>query len=231
MKVEGSASSAPGRWAPGSRSSPRSAATRRCLTTRPRGARARARAGRDGLAQGRERERWSEPKPRRPLERLRTAPNLDELDGCDLVIEAAPEDLELKRELFERLAAVCGPEPVLATNTSSLSVTEIAAGVRAARAGRRHALLQPAAADEAGRGRRRRESSAEAALAVAPRSRRGMGRTPIRAKDSPGFSPTAASARSRSSRCGCSARASPTHDADRPDRAASAAASGWARSS
>ena len=48
------------------------------------------------------------------------------------------------------------PDAVLATNTSSLSVTAIAAGVPGARAGRRDALLQPAAADEAGRGRRRR---------------------------------------------------------------------------
>ena len=44
------------------------------------------------------------------------------------MIEAAPEDLELKRDLFAELAEVCGPEAVLATNTSSLPVTAIAAG-------------------------------------------------------------------------------------------------------
>ncbi|HWD65462.1 MAG TPA: 3-hydroxyacyl-CoA dehydrogenase NAD-binding domain-containing protein, partial [Solirubrobacteraceae bacterium] len=47
---------------------------------------------------------------------------------CGIVIEAAPERIELKLELFARLAAAVGPECVLATNTSSLSVTEIAAG-------------------------------------------------------------------------------------------------------
>jgi 3-hydroxybutyryl-CoA dehydrogenase len=52
-----------------------------------------------------------------------------DLAPCDLVIEAAPERLELKRELFARLAEVVGPDCVLATNTSSLSVTEIAASV------------------------------------------------------------------------------------------------------
>ncbi len=55
--------------------------------------------------------------------------DLTELAGCDLVIEAAPESLELKRELFAAVAEIVGPDAVLATNTSSLSVTEIAAKV------------------------------------------------------------------------------------------------------
>ena len=50
-----------------------------------------------------------------------------DLAGCDLVIEAAPEDVELKRRLFAELAEACGPEAILATNTSSLPVTAIAA--------------------------------------------------------------------------------------------------------
>ncbi len=48
---------------------------------------------------------------------------------CGLVIEAAPEDLEVKRALFARLADVVEPDCVLATNTSSLSVTALAAGL------------------------------------------------------------------------------------------------------
>ncbi len=53
------------------------------------------------------------------------------LAGCELVVEAAPEDLELKRRLFAELAAALGPEVLLATNTSSLSVDAIAAAVPA----------------------------------------------------------------------------------------------------
>ncbi|MFE0024801.1 3-hydroxyacyl-CoA dehydrogenase [Amycolatopsis sp. NPDC059021] len=49
-------------------------------------------------------------------------------DDVDLVIEAAREDLETKRTLFAELERVCGPRTVFATNTSSLSVTEIATG-------------------------------------------------------------------------------------------------------
>ena len=60
---------------------------------------------------------------------MRTDTLIELLTDCDLVIEAAPEDLDLKRNLFERLASVCGSETVLATNTSSLSVTAIASGV------------------------------------------------------------------------------------------------------
>ena len=90
------------------------------------------------------------------LERIETDTIIEVLRDCDLVIEAAPEDLDLKRNLFERLATACGPETVLATNTSSLSVTAIAAAVPGAAADRRHALLQPAGPHAARRGRRRR---------------------------------------------------------------------------
>ena len=46
---------------------------------------------------------------------------------ADLVIEAASEDMNLKKEVFAELAKVCKPETIFATNTSSLSITEIAA--------------------------------------------------------------------------------------------------------
>jgi 3-hydroxybutyryl-CoA dehydrogenase len=52
---------------------------------------------------------------------------LDDLSGCDLVIEAVTENIDVKKQVFSTLDAVCAPDAVLATNTSSLSVTEIAA--------------------------------------------------------------------------------------------------------
>jgi 3-hydroxybutyryl-CoA dehydrogenase len=51
---------------------------------------------------------------------------------ADLVIEAAPEDMRLKIELFERLERMCGPDTIFATNTSALSVTEMAASTKRA---------------------------------------------------------------------------------------------------
>jgi 3-hydroxybutyryl-CoA dehydrogenase len=62
-------------------------------------------------------------------EGARTTSDLAEFADCDLVIEAVPEDLEIKRELFGRLAEIVAADSVLATNTSSLSVTALAAGV------------------------------------------------------------------------------------------------------
>lgn len=58
--------------------------------------------------------------------RVHFTSSLDELADCQLVVEAVPEHLELKKELFGKLDAIVGPDAVLATNTSSLSVTEIA---------------------------------------------------------------------------------------------------------
>jgi 3-hydroxybutyryl-CoA dehydrogenase len=141
---------------------------------------------RDGMRRGAERGRWSESDAADALERLRTDTLIELLTDCELVIEAAPEDLDLKRNLFERLASVCGPETVLATNTSSLSVTAIAAAVpEPQRIVGMHFFNPPAlmelveivAGDESG----------EPALELATEVARGMGRTPIRARDSVGF--------------------------------------------
>jgi 3-hydroxybutyryl-CoA dehydrogenase len=63
------------------------------------------------------------------LARVEPAEDVADLAPCELVIEAAPEQLELKHALFAQLAEIVAPDCVLATNTSSLSVTEIAAAV------------------------------------------------------------------------------------------------------
>jgi 3-hydroxybutyryl-CoA dehydrogenase len=58
--------------------------------------------------------------------RIEVADSMASLGACDLVIEAVVEDLEVKRRLFRELEALVGPNAVLASNTSSLSVTAIA---------------------------------------------------------------------------------------------------------
>ena len=89
--------------------------------------------------------------------RLEPVGELGELAPAGLVIEAGPESLELKRELFGTLSRdVVGADCVLATNTSSLLVTAIAAAAQRPGAGRGDALLQPRPRDGAPRGRRRR---------------------------------------------------------------------------
>jgi 3-hydroxybutyryl-CoA dehydrogenase len=68
------------------------------------------------------------------LERITFTTSLADLAGVDLVVEAIPESLELKAGVFTELEEVCGPDVILASNTSSLSVTEI--GVHTGRPGK-----------------------------------------------------------------------------------------------
>jgi 3-hydroxybutyryl-CoA dehydrogenase len=63
-------------------------------------------------------------------ERIRGVVPLEELKGCDLVIESAPEDLELKKALFQRLDEILAEDAILASNTSSLSITRLASFTR-----------------------------------------------------------------------------------------------------
>ena len=60
------------------------------------------------------------------IERLAVTTEVADLAGCDVVIEAIVEELAPKQELFAELERICRPDAVLATNTSALSVTEIA---------------------------------------------------------------------------------------------------------
>jgi len=61
------------------------------------------------------------------LKRITTALQRDQLAGCDFVIEAAIEKFEIKAEIFRDLDGICGPDVLLATNTSSISITRLAA--------------------------------------------------------------------------------------------------------
>lgn len=81
------------------------------------------------LGRGSSRGFWSEAEAEAGLANLSVAERLSDLADADLVIEAVPESLELKKSLFTDLAEVCGERTLLATNTSSLSVTAIAGGI------------------------------------------------------------------------------------------------------
>jgi 3-hydroxybutyryl-CoA dehydrogenase len=60
------------------------------------------------------------------LQRIKFAPNLDAFSDCDMVIEAATEDEAVKRKIFQELCPKLKPSALLATNTSSLSITRLA---------------------------------------------------------------------------------------------------------
>jgi 3-hydroxybutyryl-CoA dehydrogenase len=120
------------------------------------------------------------------LERLALTTEVADLAGCDLVIEAIVEDLRPKQELFAELERVCGPDAVLASNTSALSVTEIAAATeRPERVVGMHffnpAPLMPLV--EIVRAELSSDDAFETAFAFGGR----LGKHPIRCHDTPGF--------------------------------------------
>jgi 3-hydroxybutyryl-CoA dehydrogenase len=78
------------------------------------------------LARGVDKGRMSADDRDAALGRLRTTTEVGDLADRELVIEAIVEELEPKRELFRELDRICAPDAILATNTSALSVTEIA---------------------------------------------------------------------------------------------------------
>lgn len=117
---------------------------------------------------------------------LEAAGSLDGLAPCELVIEAAPERPDLKRELFAELSRVCGDDTVLATNTSSIPVTSLAgAAARPENVVGMHffnppplmELLEVIRADQTG----------DRALDLARTAGEAMGKRVILAADGPGF--------------------------------------------
>jgi 3-hydroxybutyryl-CoA dehydrogenase len=133
-----------------------------------------------------EKGRLEESERNAAVARLTTTTELGDLAGCDVVIEAIVEELGPKLELFAELDRICGPEAVLATNTSALSVTEIAsAASRPERVVGMHffnpAPLMPLV--EIVRAERTGDEAFEAAYALGET----LGKHPIRCHDTPGF--------------------------------------------
>jgi 3-hydroxybutyryl-CoA dehydrogenase len=138
------------------------------------------------LGRGVEKGRVTETERDASLGRLTLTTDLGDLAGCDLVIEAVLEELELKRELFSELDRVVRPDAILATNTSALSVSEIAeATERPHRVVGMH-FFNPAPVlplVEIVRGRESSDEAVDAAYAWAEQA----GKQPVRCSDTPGF--------------------------------------------
>ena len=120
------------------------------------------------------------------LERIRGVVPLEELKGCDIVIESAPEDIDLKQAILEKLDGIVGDDCIIATNTSSLSVTRLAAFV--SRPGHFIGMhfFNPVPAMklvEVVSGMRTTDSTVSAVRDLAEK----LGKLPIDVKDHPGF--------------------------------------------
>lgn len=120
------------------------------------------------------------------LSRLQTTTRLESLSGCDAVIEAVVEDEAVKKELFGRLDRIARPGAILASNTSSISITRLAAATRRPEAFIGMHFMNPVPMMqlvEVIRGIATSDATASAVDALARR----MGKTPIFCNDYPGF--------------------------------------------
>ena len=120
------------------------------------------------------------------LARIQTVTDISAMSACDLVVEAASENMDIKMEIFSRLNEICPEHTILASNTSSLSLTRIAAG-----SGRPDLVVgmhffNPVplmALVEVIRALQTSDDTYNAIDTLA----RDLGKTPVSVKDSPGF--------------------------------------------
>jgi len=121
------------------------------------------------------------------IARVQLIPELEPaVSGADLIIEAVPESFDLKVELFAQADLFCGPDTILASNTSSISITKLASNVeRRDRFIGMHFFNPPHVMKliEIVRGERTSDATVEQVREIAEK----MGKTPIVVRDSPGF--------------------------------------------
>jgi 3-hydroxybutyryl-CoA dehydrogenase len=120
------------------------------------------------------------------LGRIRTTTKLEDLAACDIVIEAATEKWEVKKQIFETLDAVCKPGAILASNTSSISITKLAAITKRPEAFIGMHFMNPVPVMqliEVIRGLATGDATFETVMDLSKK----LGKTPIPCNDFPGF--------------------------------------------
>ena len=120
------------------------------------------------------------------LGRIRTTTKLEDLADCDIVVEAATENWVIKKQIFETLDKVCKPGAILASNTSSISITKLAAVTKRPEAVIGMHFMNPVPVMqliEVIRGLATSDAIYQAVMDLAVR----LGKTPISCNDFPGF--------------------------------------------
>lgn len=131
-------------------------------------------------------EKMTESQKAEAMARISTTTDIADFGDCDLVIEAATERLDLKLDLFARLDGAMRPDAILATNTSSISITRLAAATKRAEAVVGMHFFNPVpmmALVELIRGLQTSEATFAAVESVA----KLIGKTSVQVRNSPGF--------------------------------------------
>lgn len=138
------------------------------------------------LDKGVEKGKWTAVEAQGTFSKIRATEQMNDLKDCDLVIEAATERKDLKFEIFRKLDEIVKANAILASNTSSISITEIAAVTKRPQLVAGMHFMNPVPVMKLVEGIRGLETSDETFNTVAAVSEK-MGKTFIRAQDYPGF--------------------------------------------
>lgn len=133
-----------------------------------------------------EKQKISEQQKNDTLERVQLVSGMEQLADCDIVIEAVPERLDLKKSIFSELCRICREDALLFTNTSSISITEIAGGLPHPERILGFHFFNPAPVMplvEVIRGKK----SSEENVALAYQFAVELGKVPVLVTDTPGF--------------------------------------------
>jgi len=138
------------------------------------------------LEKGLKKGKWDDAFVTSTMARIESVQDMEQLSECDLIIEAATENKEIKFKIFSDLDRVAKSSAILATNTSSISITEIAANTkRASQVAGMH-FMNPVPVMKLIEGIRGLETSDETFSAVEEVSQK-MGKVFVKANDVPGF--------------------------------------------
>jgi 3-hydroxybutyryl-CoA dehydrogenase len=133
-----------------------------------------------------EKGKISEQKKTETLDRVHFVSDMEKLAAADIVIEAVPERLELKKTIFGDLSRICRNDALLLTNTSSISITEIAGGLPHPERTLGFHFFNPAPVMpliEVIRGKKSSEENVQTAYRFAE----DLGKVPVLVTDTPGF--------------------------------------------
>ena len=187
-RLHASASSAPARWATASPRCSRNRVSTSRWSTPPRRARARARDDRQEPREARREGQARRPATAPPPSAgITTAPRSTRSRDADFIVEAIYEDARGQTSALRVLDAIASPDVILASNTSSISITTLGAATNAAGQGAGHALHEPGAADDARRADSRSGDVGRVDGDGVSACASGWARPPVEAADYPGF--------------------------------------------
>lgn len=138
------------------------------------------------LKKGVEKAKWDQPFVEKTMKAISTVTEMSALKNCDLLIEAATENKTIKFDIFKKLDEVAKPGAILATNTSSISITEIAAVTKRPQLVAGMHFMNPVPVMKLVEGIRGLETTDETFDTVAAVAEK-MGKVFVRANDVPGF--------------------------------------------